>query len=119
MISKRRSTIIWVAAEVRFDVFLCLKRKHRFLVWKILVTKVDSMRKIIQQIDQRNWRTLDYFRMLEKHQIARAENSYRDYPISTENSRFPKSHPDLQPNSSFESYHRRLTARFIQPLTFK
>lgn len=46
------------------------------------VTKVDSMRKIIQHIDARNWRTLDYFRMLEKRQIARVENSYRDYPIS-------------------------------------
>lgn len=83
------------------------------------MTKVDSMRKIIQQIDQRNWRTLDYFRMLEKHKIARAENSYRDYPVSRENSRFPKSRSDLQANSSFESYHRRLTAQFIQPFTFK
>ena len=31
------------------------------------VTKADSMRKVIQHIDERNWRTLEYFRMLDKH----------------------------------------------------
>lgn len=29
-------------------------------------TKTDSMRQIIQHIDERHWRTLDYFRMLQK-----------------------------------------------------
>ena len=31
-----------------------------------LVVKGDSMRKLIHHIDQRNWRTIDYFRMLDK-----------------------------------------------------
>lgn len=30
------------------------------------VTKADAMRKVIQHIDERNWRTLEYFRMLDK-----------------------------------------------------
>jgi hypothetical protein len=34
--------------------------------YQILVTKGDSMRKVIQHIDERNWRTLEYFRMLDK-----------------------------------------------------
>ena len=30
------------------------------------VDKSDAMRKVIQHIDERNWRTLEYFRMLDK-----------------------------------------------------
>ena len=28
--------------------------------------KEDAMRKVVQHIDERNWRTLEYFRMLDK-----------------------------------------------------
>jgi len=36
--------------------------------------KGDSMRKIIQQIDERNWRALEYFRMLDKQSQLQLDN---------------------------------------------
>jgi hypothetical protein len=39
-----------------------------------LVTKADSMRKIIEHIDGRNWRTLDYFRILENKRKVQLQN---------------------------------------------
>ena len=30
--------------------------------------KADSMRKLLHHIDNRNWRTIDYFRVLDKRQ---------------------------------------------------
>ena len=38
---------------------------HDFL-GRQTATKGDAMRKVIQHIDERNWRTLEYFRMLDK-----------------------------------------------------
>lgn len=32
----------------------------------ILATKGDSMRKVIEHIDERKWRTIEYFRLLDK-----------------------------------------------------
>jgi hypothetical protein len=37
-------------------------------------TKGDSIRKIIQHIDERNWRTLEYFRMLDKQNQLQLNN---------------------------------------------
>lgn len=36
-----------------------------FLFYVSSVTKADSRRLLIEHIDQRNWRALDYFRMVE------------------------------------------------------
>ena len=39
-----------------------------------LVTKAESKRKIIEHIDQKNWRALDYFRMVENKRKLQGEN---------------------------------------------
>ncbi|CAF4333430.1 unnamed protein product, partial [Rotaria magnacalcarata] len=36
----------------------------------MLATKDDSMRKIVQHIDERRWRPLEYFRMLDKNNTS-------------------------------------------------
>ena len=39
-----------------------------------LVTKPGSVRNIVQQLDARNWRALDYFRMVENKSKLQAQN---------------------------------------------
>lgn len=68
------------------------------------VSKVDSMRQIIEHIDQRNWRALDYFRMLEKRTAAASDNHHSSAGVQSQ---------------SVENIHRRLTERLVQPLTYK
>lgn len=38
------------------------------------VTKAESRRTIIEHIDQRNWRALDYFRMVENKRKLQGQN---------------------------------------------
>ena len=40
------------------------------------------MRKIIENIDQRNWRTLDYFRILENKKKLELQNETLPHNIS-------------------------------------
>jgi len=46
------------------------------------------MRKIIQNIDERNWRTLDYFRMLDNKKKLQAQNETLHHNISVKNLSF-------------------------------
>lgn len=61
----------------------------------VLVTKADSMRKIIQHLDGRNWRPLDYFRMLESKRKLQGQNE----PISQ--------HSSVRFQYSFDDFHKK------------
>ncbi|CAF1628261.1 unnamed protein product [Rotaria magnacalcarata] len=74
-------------------------------------TKDDSMRKIVQHIDERRWRPLEYFRMLDKN-----NTSHLDRKTVTLN--IMKSGVKLQ-NEDIQHIHQRLTNPAMQPLTYK
>ena len=38
------------------------------------MTKADSMRKIVEHIDKQHWRTLEFFRMLDKNNTLQLES---------------------------------------------
>ena len=50
-------------------VFFCyesLSKCYTYDSYSVSATKDDSIRRVIQHIDDRNWRILEYFRMLNK-----------------------------------------------------
>lgn len=54
----------------------------------MLGTKADAMRKVVQHIDERRWRTLEYFRMLDKDNKLQLEKKSVTYNILVRD--FPK-----------------------------
>ncbi|CAF4601555.1 unnamed protein product [Rotaria socialis] len=75
-------------------------------------TKVDSMRKIIEHIDERHWRTLDYFRILNSNKTLEERK-----PTTAENNS-QKLEAEGQ-NDTIEKFQQYLTDRLVQPFTFK
>ncbi|CAF3582011.1 unnamed protein product [Rotaria socialis] len=101
-IAQRRDFIM------KFD---CEMPVHDALGREAVATKGDSMRKIIQHIDERRWRTLDYFRMLDKN-----NTSHLDRETVTLN--IVKSGVKLQ-NEDIQNIHQRLIQPAVQPLTYQ
>ncbi|CAF0913728.1 unnamed protein product [Rotaria sp. Silwood1] len=75
------------------------------------VTKGDSMRKVIQYIDERRWRTLEYFRMLDKNNTLQLERK-------TVTLNIVKSGVQLE-RADIQNIHQRFTRDAVQPLTYK
>ncbi|CAF2054910.1 unnamed protein product [Rotaria magnacalcarata] len=75
-------------------------------------TKTDSMRKIIEHIDQRHWRTLDYFRILNSKKTSEERKA-----TITENTSQKLEAEDE--NDTIEKFQRSRTDRVAEPFTFK
>ncbi|CAF0775864.1 unnamed protein product [Rotaria sordida] len=75
------------------------------------VTKTDSMRKIIDHIDARQWRTLDYFRILNNQKKSQVQNETIRHKIL-------KSEVESG-TVAIETLQRYLTDRIVQPFTYK
>ena len=49
------------------------------IVFFFSVTKPDSVRKLVEHLDERRWRTLDYFRVLDKkHRLVLNKETIKD-----------------------------------------
>ncbi|CAF3486987.1 unnamed protein product [Adineta steineri] len=73
--------------------------------------KGDSMRTLVQHIDNRNWRTLEYFRMLNKNN----QEELKPEAITLD---IVKSDAKLD-NEDIQNIHQRLGNISMQPLTYK
>ncbi|UJR16067.1 hypothetical protein I4U23_002980 [Adineta vaga] len=71
------------------------------------VTKADSVRKVIQHIDERRWRPMDYFRLLQNKRKVQE----RDNALSLNNSKFEK--------KKVENHEERASDQLVEPLTLK
>ncbi|CAF4943855.1 unnamed protein product, partial [Rotaria sp. Silwood1] len=75
------------------------------------ITKTDSMRKIIEHIDARHWRTLDYFRILNNQKQLQVQNETMPHKILKS---------DIESETDkVEKLQRYLTDRIVQPFTYK
>ncbi|CAF5090156.1 unnamed protein product, partial [Rotaria sp. Silwood1] len=68
------------------------------------------MRKVIQYIDERRWRTLEYFRMLDKNNTLQLERK-------TVTLNIVKSGVQLE-RADIQNIHQRFTRDAVQPLTY-
>ncbi|CAF2401192.1 unnamed protein product [Rotaria sp. Silwood2] len=69
------------------------------------------MRKIIEHIDARHWRTLDYFRILNNQNKLQAQNATISHKISKTDA---ESETD-----TVEKIQRYMTDGIVQPFTYK